>query len=265
MGTVMNGNKWSGVYVNGKEVSGLVKNGNVFYRSIKPGFIVEYTDPDGVFHSKYYEDYYGMSLSLTLNKSLEKVKVISRNIDVDGDIDYLFSSIPNMTYLDLSEFDTKAATSMTATFFDCKKLININLENFNTSNVTNFSAMFQSCLSLPTLDLSGFDTSKVTNFNGMFFNCTKLEEIDLSSFDTSSATTTQEMLWGCPKLVKVIINRNEVFMMTNVNMLQVTPIESGTGYVYVPDNMVEAYKSTTNWSAYADQIKPLSELEGYNG
>lgn len=263
MGTVMNGNKWSGVYVNGIEVSGLVKNGNVFYRSIKPGFIVEYTDTDGVFHSKYYEDYYDMQYSF--NSSMEEVKVISRNIDVDGNIDYLFSSIPNMTYLDLSEFDTKKVTSMNSTVFQCEKLTNINLENFNTSNVTNFKAMFMSCTSLPTLDLSGFDTSKVTNFEWMFFNCAKLEEIDLSSFDTNSATTTQEMLWNCPKLVKVIINRNEVFKMTNVNMLQVTPIENGTGYVYVPDNMVEAYKSATNWSAYADQIKPLSELEGYNG
>lgn len=263
MGTVMNSNKWSGVYVNGIEVSGLVQNGNVFYRSIKPGFIVEYTDTDGVFHSKYYEDYLGMNFSL--NNSMEKVKIISRNIDVDGNIDYLFSMTQNITYLDLSEFDTKAATSMQGTFYNCGKLTNINLENFNTSNVTNFNAMFNNCTSLPTLDLSGFDTSKVTDFSWMFFNCARLEEIDLSSFDTSSATTTQEMLWNCPKLVKVIINRNEVFKMTNVNMLQVTPIENGTGYVYVPDNMVEAYKSATNWSTYADQIKPLSELEGYNG
>ena len=32
MGTIINGNKWSGVYVNGNVVSGLVKNGAVFYK-----------------------------------------------------------------------------------------------------------------------------------------------------------------------------------------------------------------------------------------
>lgn len=32
MGTVMNGNKWSGACVNGKVVSGLVKNGEIFYK-----------------------------------------------------------------------------------------------------------------------------------------------------------------------------------------------------------------------------------------
>lgn len=36
-------------------------------------------------------------------------------------------------------------------------------------------------------------------------------------------------------------------------------IATGTGYIYVPDRLVDSYKSATNWSAYADQIRPLSE------
>lgn len=40
-----------------------------------------------------------------------------------------------------------------------------------------------------------------------------------------------------------------------------TPIENGTGYIYVPDDLVESYKVATNWVAFADQIKPISELE----
>lgn len=38
-------------------------------------------------------------------------------------------------------------------------------------------------------------------------------------------------------------------------------IANGTGFVYVPDDLVEQYKVATNWSTYASQIKPLSELE----
>lgn len=41
-----------------------------------------------------------------------------------------------------------------------------------------------------------------------------------------------------------------------------TPIESGTGYIYVPDSLVDSFKTATNWSTYADQIKSISELEG---
>ena len=48
--------------------------------------------------------------------------------------------------------------------------------------------------------------------------------------------------------------------MSNINMLQSTPIANGTGYVYVPDDMVDTYKSATNWSTYASQIKGMSEL-----
>lgn len=38
-----------------------------------------------------------------------------------------------------------------------------------------------------------------------------------------------------------------------------TLIASGTGFIYVPDALVESYKTATNWSTYADQILPLSE------
>jgi hypothetical protein len=38
-----------------------------------------------------------------------------------------------------------------------------------------------------------------------------------------------------------------------------SPVESGTCYIYVPDASVSAYKSSSLFSAYADQIKPISE------
>ena len=31
--------------------------------------------------------------------------------------------------------------------------------------------------------------------------------------------------------------------------------------IYVPDNLVNSYKTATNWSTLADKIKPRSELE----
>ena len=32
--------------------------------------------------------------------------------------------------------------------------------------------------------------------------------------------------------------------------------------IYVPDESVEAYKTATNWSAYANKILPLSQYKG---
>ena len=44
-----------------------------------------------------------------------------------------------------------------------------------------------------------------------------------------------------------------------------TPIESGTGYVYVPSALVDSYKSATNWSTYADQIRAIENYPDITG
>ena len=172
----------------------------------------------------------------------------------------MFYGCSQLTEIDLSNFDTSTAIDMQAMFNYCSSLKSIDLSNFDTSTVTNMQAMFNYCSSLKSIDLSNFDTSITTRLDTMFANCTSLESIDLSSFDTSALSYGNLIFMSCTNLTKVVINRQDVFKMTNTNMFQNTPISSGTGYVYVPDNMVETYKSATNWSTYADQIKGMSEL-----
>lgn len=36
-----------------------------------------------------------------------------------------------------------------------------------------------------------------------------------------------------------------------------TPIKSGTGSIYVPASLVDAYKSAENWSYFSDRIFPI--------
>lgn len=40
---------------------------------------------------------------------------------------------------------------------------------------------------------------------------------------------------------------------------QYTPIESGSGYIYVPSALVDSYKAATNWVTYADQIRAIED------
>ena len=173
---------------------------------------------------------------------------------------YMFGYCRDITSLDLSNFDTSQVTNMAQMFRGCFSLTELDVSNFDTSQVTNMSNMFNGCSSLTELDVSNFDTSQVTNMLQMFRNCSSLTELDVSNFDTSKVTNMDFMFYGCAGLIKVIINRQDVFKMTSTSMLSNTPIANGTGYVYVPDNMVETYKSATNWSTYADQIKGMSEL-----
>ena len=72
---------------------------------------------------------------------------------------------------------------------------------------------------------------------------------------------TTNNFYGCTSLEAVIIDRTDkICTMGNVNTFSSSSVADGTGYVYVPDELVETYKSATNWSTYASQIKPLSEL-----
>ena len=67
---------------------------------------------------------------------------------------------------------------------------------------------------------------------------------------------------NCSALIKLVMpNITTVPTLQNINSLSGTPIATGTGYIYVPDDLVEGFKVSTNWSTYANQIKPISELE----
>lgn len=65
----------------------------------------------------------------------------------------------------------------------------------------------------------------------------------------------------CTKLESVVIEQSaSVCFLGNASAFANTPIANGTGFIYVPDALVEDYKKAANWSTYAAQIKPLSEL-----
>jgi hypothetical protein len=61
-------------------------------------------------------------------------------------------------------------------------------------------------------------------------------------------------------LETVILRKTDKICTLQVtNALSGTPIEKGTGYVYVPRDLVDAYKSASNWSTYANQIRAIED------
>lgn len=66
----------------------------------------------------------------------------------------------------------------------------------------------------------------------------------------------------CTSLEKLIIRTPSVCVISDISVaLRGSKIASGTGYIYVPDNLVDSYKAATNWVTLANQIRGLSELE----
>lgn len=87
--------------------------------------------------------------------------------------------------------------------------------------------------------------------------CSKLETVELNNVTSIGAYS----FYQCTKLTSLIIRTtSQVCSLSNVNAFTSSGIENGTGYVYVPDNLVANYKSATNWSTYAARIKSLNEL-----
>ncbi len=89
-----------------------------------------------------------------------------------------------------------------------------------------------------------------------FRDCSALEEIDLPRVTRMYASVFQ----GCTKLKTIILRANAVCSISASSVFTSTPIASGTGFVYVPDDLVAAYQANSVWKTYAAQIKPISEL-----
>ena len=86
-------------------------------------------------------------------------------------------------------------------FQDCYRMKRVDFQNcFYTSEAKNMSAMFYNCASLTELDLRGFDTEKVTDMSYMFYNCSSLIRVDVTSFQTANVTDMSRMFFGCREL-----------------------------------------------------------------
>lgn len=94
---------------------------------------------------------------------------------------------------------------------------------------------------------------------GAFQNCTSLKRAEFGNLGTDTGIYGNAFK-TCTSLEKVIIRGTDVCRLAGTNAFAESSIDSGTGYVYVPDNLVEDYKTASNWATYASQIKPISEL-----
>ena len=123
-------------------------------------------------------------------------------------------------------------------------------------NVTSAGVnIFYACYALHTVNLP----SLISISSNMFAYSSLLKRLDFPSVESISGGAFS----GCSRLVTLILRKADtVCTLENVSAFSGTSIAKGTGFVYVPDDLVDQYKAATNWSTYASQIKPISELEG---
>lgn len=133
-------------------------------------------------------------------------------------------------------------------------LIDKSITSISNDTVTTIgNLVFTNCIALRTANFPN-----VTSIgSGAFEECSALERVDLGSV-TSIGNAAFRF---CENLKTLIIRTPTVAANPSIDTFGGTAISDGTGYIYVPDDLVDEYKSTTAWTNVANQIKPISELE----
>lgn len=179
-----------------------------------------------------------------------------------GDLDALIQRT-------ITEIHSGATSIGASAFRDCATLTTANFPLATSIG----SQAFQNCTGLIT---AAFPSATWMD-DYVFRYCNTLTTVDFPlvisignyALQGCTALTTADFplaIWilagalrSCNKLSTLILRKNAVCTLNNVNALTDTPIASGTGYVYVPASLVDAYKAATNWVTYANQIRAIED------
>lgn len=168
-------------------------------------------------------------------------------------------SFPNVTNVD------------SYAFYKSTSLANIDMPKLQSASQYAFSYTKPSSINFSLLEAaSSYTFSHISN------QCTvilpKLDTVPNSCFRDSKGITSVDLaiatkidtlaFYFCNSLETLILrNPDVVCTLTNTGALTGTKIAGGTGYVYVPDELVEEYRIATNWSSFTNQIRGLSDLD----
>ena len=144
-------------------------------------------------------------------------------------------------------YSNDTITVLPVAFFQNNK----NLKSISLPKVTHLNG-FIGCTALKYCDFSGARYIQ----SGIFKGCVSLEKLDFPSAEQIHSNTFE----GCTRLATLILRRKDAIVtLGNVSSFKGTPIESGTGYVYVPSALVDSYRTATNWSTYANQFRAIED------
>lgn len=126
-------------------------------------------------------------------------------------------------------------------------------EFINTADIIGDDEM---CDQIIMRTVTEYKENRISNIGGYaFHSCTALTVVDVPNVTSIAA----ESMNGCSALTALILRGATVCTMANTNALTNSAIAKGTGYIYVPRSLVDSYKSQTNFSTYAEQIRAIED------
>lgn len=150
-------------------------------------------------------------------------------------IDYSFNQYVGIQY----------SSVISVSLPNCKELLPEN--SYTTSNVFG-----QRCDNLKTLYLGSLNICPSSFMRGH----SNIQEVYLPNCSIIGTAA----FYACSSLSQITLGYSSVCDLNNVTAFQNTPISgTGSGSIYVPTSLVDAYKSATNWSSYSSHIFPIPE------
>ncbi len=175
------------------------------------------------------------------------------NTSCVGNIEYMFTDCIKL--INAPVLNLQFCESTYQTFYNCESLQSITLEN--TYNLTAMNMTFCNCKKLKRIKL---ETPKVGAMISTFNGCTDLTIIDISYWGITISSNVTNLIKNCTSLKAFVIREfSDSYPICDTSSFQNSAISSGTGYFYVPRNMVDTLKATEYWSTYATQIRPLED------
>lgn len=185
--------------------------------------------------------------------------------------EYAFANCTEITDINLPNVINISYNS----FHGCTKLKAISLPHCQVAGGNSFYG----CSNLEAVSLPSCHTLGTGAVGSAFWGCSKLSQVSLPLVTTIMSFTFRDTVIQkidflsvnnieshafiyARQLDTLILRNSNVCVLKDINAFDSTKIAAGTGYIYVPDNLVDSYKIATNWVTFANQIKPISELEG---
>lgn len=201
------------------------------------------------------------------NKDVQKIVLTGEDIQI---YNWAFANCSNLTEIENSNKITKIGSGSFAgcgiTVLDLSGVTDWVAGYIDNIGQGGFENVIYNCPNLqkivlgtiPALGASPYSVSRST-----IYSCPMLTTVDISEV-SNIIVTNNPLFWGCDSLQALILRCNTVPTMTIQNIASISKVQffngSADAYVYVPDNMVNSYKTSSGWSDISDRIKGISEL-----
>lgn len=205
-------------------------------------------------------------------------KILDRTIEEYADDaitqlrEYAFYFCSNLHTVDMPNL-VKCGSSC---FQQCQSLVNVKLDKWTNSDDS--KSCFNACTSLEKISLPLIEKLGTGTFQGCYglkqCHLPKVTHVGMYAFNQCKSLLTLYLpsveyfetypLSYCTKLCALILPKSGSVPSLSGGLYLGDTLIGSTGYIFVPESLLESYRSATNWSTYASRFKAIENYNALN-